>query len=52
MEEYYKEMARRLAAAYISSTMRITLNYAYNRYCKDEEPAEQWIELAKSLDSN
>ena len=46
--ESVRELAKRLAAAYISYTLGVTLNTAYQKI-KSEEPGEYWQHLARRL---
>ena len=41
-----EEFARRLAAAFISTQMDVSLAYAYKKYVSKEKPAQYWIDLA------
>ena len=46
MDEYMAELARRFAAAYISTQMHTSFNTEY-RKLKDQVPGELWFSLAQ-----
>jgi hypothetical protein len=44
-----EEIARRVAAAYLSYQMGVGLQYCYKRYCESSQPGEFWMEMARKI---
>lgn len=45
----YQPLAERLACAWVSYKLNVTMNYAMNRYVKREKLGTYWLEFAKKL---
>ena len=46
---YEEELARRLAAAYISMQLGISLQYAYKKYTQKGDIGSYWLALARRV---
>jgi hypothetical protein len=45
-KDIYRDLAKRLACAWVSHKLRISLQYGMKRYVEKQEPGSYWYALA------